>query len=87
MPTVVLQGTDDPIIHVESVRDLAANIRDADLFIIPGVGHDIPRQLCRPSSTRLPQQRHAQSAHKYKEAGSDRCWACAGFVSEIAPAE
>jgi pimeloyl-ACP methyl ester carboxylesterase len=45
VPTVVLQGTDDPIIPVESGQDLAANIPGADLFIIPGLGHDMPVQL------------------------------------------
>ncbi len=45
VPTVVLQGTDDPLIPVESAQDLAANIQGADLFIIPGLGHDMPKQL------------------------------------------
>jgi pimeloyl-ACP methyl ester carboxylesterase len=45
VPTVVLQGTDDPLIPVKSAQDLAANIQGADLFIIPGVGHDMPIQL------------------------------------------
>ncbi len=46
-PTVVLQGTDDPIVPVESARDIAANIPGADLRIIEGLGHDIPLQLVR----------------------------------------
>jgi pimeloyl-ACP methyl ester carboxylesterase len=45
VPTVVLQGTDDPLIPVESGKDLAANIQGADLFIIPGLGHDMPMEL------------------------------------------
>jgi pimeloyl-ACP methyl ester carboxylesterase len=45
VPTVVLQGTDDPLIPVESGQDLADNIPGADLFIIPGLGHDMPMQL------------------------------------------
>ena len=45
VPTVVLQGTDDPLIPVESAQDLAANIQGADLFIMPGLGHDMPKQL------------------------------------------
>ncbi|MFL6483506.1 MAG: alpha/beta fold hydrolase [Nitrososphaera sp.] len=45
VPTVVLQGTDDLLIYVESGKDLAANIQGADLFIIPGLGHDMPLQL------------------------------------------
>jgi pimeloyl-ACP methyl ester carboxylesterase len=45
VPTVVLQGTDDPLVPVESGQDLAVNIPGADLFIIPGLGHDMPIQL------------------------------------------
>jgi pimeloyl-ACP methyl ester carboxylesterase len=44
VPTV-LQGTDDPLIPIESAKDLAGNIQGADLFIIPGLGHDMPMQL------------------------------------------
>jgi pimeloyl-ACP methyl ester carboxylesterase len=45
VPTVVLQGTDDPLIPIESGQDLTANIQGADLFIIPGLGHDMPMLL------------------------------------------
>ena len=45
VPTVMLQGTDDPLVTVESGQDLAANIPGADLFIIPGLGQDMPMQL------------------------------------------
>ena len=45
VPTVVLQGTADLLISEESGKDLAANIQGANLFIIPGLGHDMPLQL------------------------------------------
>lgn len=45
VPTVVLQGTADLLISEESGKDLAANIQGADLFIVPGLGHDMPLQL------------------------------------------
>jgi pimeloyl-ACP methyl ester carboxylesterase len=44
-PTVVLHGADDPLIPVEGGRDTAANIRGAELRIIPGMGHDLPPAL------------------------------------------
>lgn len=44
-PTVVLQGTDDPIVSVEAAREIAAKIPGADLRIIEGLGHDMPLQL------------------------------------------
>jgi fermentation-respiration switch protein FrsA (DUF1100 family) len=64
VPIVVLQGTDDPLIPVESGQDLAANIQGADLFIIPGLGHDMPMQLvCQASLTQSSWQllAHSQS--------------------------
>ncbi len=45
VPTVVLQGTDDPIVPVESARDIAASIPGADLRIVEGLGHALPLEL------------------------------------------
>jgi pimeloyl-ACP methyl ester carboxylesterase len=44
-PTVVLHGLDDPLVPVEGGRDTAANIVDAELREIPGMGHDLPAAL------------------------------------------
>jgi pimeloyl-ACP methyl ester carboxylesterase len=44
-PTVVLHGADDPLVPVESARDIAARVPNADLRIVPGMGHDIPVAL------------------------------------------
>ena len=44
-PTVILHGADDPLVPVESARDLAAKIPGADLRFVPGMGHDIPAGL------------------------------------------
>lgn len=44
-PTVVLHGADDPLIGPESGRDTADNIPDAELRIVPGMGHDFPPSL------------------------------------------
>ncbi|MFT3729791.1 MAG: alpha/beta hydrolase [Terricaulis sp.] len=45
VPTVVLHGDADPLVPVEGVRDVAANIKGAELRIVPGMGHDIPVAL------------------------------------------
>lgn len=45
VPTVVLQGTEDPLVPVESAEDIAAHIPNAELRIIPGLGHTIPVEL------------------------------------------
>ncbi len=45
VPTVVLQGTDDPIRSVDAAREIATKIDGADLRVIDGLGHDIPPQF------------------------------------------
>jgi pimeloyl-ACP methyl ester carboxylesterase len=44
-PTVVLHGAQDPLIPVEAGRDTAANVPNAELRIIEGMGHNVPPQL------------------------------------------
>ena len=44
-PTIVVHGSDDPLVPVEGGRDTAANIAGAELIEIPGMGHDLPAQL------------------------------------------
>lgn len=44
-PTVVLQGTDDPLAPVASAEDIVARVLGAELRLIPGLGHDIPVAL------------------------------------------
>ena len=46
-PAVVVHGAEDPVVPVEAGRDVAANIPNADLRIIPGMGHDIPVPLVK----------------------------------------
>jgi pimeloyl-ACP methyl ester carboxylesterase len=46
VPTLVIHGTDDPLIPVECARDIAHTIPGAKLLIIEGMGHalsDIPQ--------------------------------------------
>lgn len=44
-PTLVIHGDADPLVPVEGGRDTAANIKGAELKIIPGMGHDLPVEL------------------------------------------
>lgn len=44
-PTVVLHGEADPLVPVAAGRDTAANIRGAELIVVPGMGHDLPPAL------------------------------------------
>lgn len=44
-PTLVIHGTDDPLVPVEGGRDTAASIPGAKLIELPGMGHDLPAAL------------------------------------------
>jgi pimeloyl-ACP methyl ester carboxylesterase len=44
-PTVVLQGTADPIVPMASAEDVAARVPKAELRIVLGLGHNIPEAL------------------------------------------
>ena len=44
-PTLVIHGDADPLVSIEGGRDTAANIKGAELRIIPGMGHDLPLEL------------------------------------------
>jgi pimeloyl-ACP methyl ester carboxylesterase len=44
-PTLVIHGADDPLVPVTGGRDTAEAIPDAELLIIEGMGHDMPRPL------------------------------------------
>jgi pimeloyl-ACP methyl ester carboxylesterase len=41
-PTLVIHGTDDPLVKVECGKNTAAAILGAKLMIIDGMGHDLP---------------------------------------------
>jgi len=45
VPTLVLHGADDPLMPVEHARDTAACIPGAELLVIEGMGHDLPRPV------------------------------------------
>lgn len=44
-PTMVIHGTDDPLVPVEAGRDTAANIAGAEITEVPGMGHNLPEAL------------------------------------------
>jgi pimeloyl-ACP methyl ester carboxylesterase len=45
VPTVVLHGEADPLVDVSGGRATAAAIPGAELVVIPGMGHDLPREV------------------------------------------
>jgi len=44
-PTLVIHGTDDPLVPVEGGKHTAASIPGAELMLVPGMGHDLPKPL------------------------------------------
>ncbi|MFT4283944.1 MAG: alpha/beta hydrolase, partial [Protaetiibacter sp.] len=44
-PTLVLHGEDDRTLHWSAAVDLAQAIPDAELVLVPGLAHDLPREL------------------------------------------
>ena len=44
-PTLVIHGADDPLVPVEAGKDTAESIPGAQLMIIDGMGHDLPREI------------------------------------------
>jgi pimeloyl-ACP methyl ester carboxylesterase len=45
VPAVVVHGADDPLVPVAAGRDTAQSIPNAELRIVPGMGHDLPVAL------------------------------------------
>lgn len=41
-PVLVLHGDEDPILPVENGKAIASGIRNAQLEVLPGVGHELP---------------------------------------------
>ncbi len=42
VPTLVIHGTDDPLVPMEAGKEIAGAIQGAELMVIEGMGHDLP---------------------------------------------
>jgi pimeloyl-ACP methyl ester carboxylesterase len=45
VPTLVIHGLEDKMVHVSGGRATASAIPDAELLLVPGMGHDVPPAL------------------------------------------
>ena len=45
VPTLVIHGTDDKMVHVSGGRATSRAIPGSELLLVPGMGHDVPHQL------------------------------------------
>lgn len=47
-PTVVIHGSEDPLVRIRNGRNLARVIAGARFVVVDGMGHDLPEQVWRP---------------------------------------
>ncbi|QNN51669.1 alpha/beta fold hydrolase [Nocardioides mesophilus] len=47
VPTLVIHGLDDRMVHVSGGRATAQSVPGAELLLVPGMGHDVPAELHR----------------------------------------
>ncbi|AYF98007.1 alpha/beta fold hydrolase [Protaetiibacter intestinalis] len=45
MPVVVMHGTADRVLSADAARDMAAAIPGAELLLVEGMGHELPREV------------------------------------------
>jgi pimeloyl-ACP methyl ester carboxylesterase len=45
VPTLVIHGRDDPLVPLAAGQDTADSIPEAELLVIAGMGHDLPRPV------------------------------------------
>ena len=45
VPTLVIHGTADKMVHVSGGRATSRAIPGSELLLVPGMGHDLPEQL------------------------------------------
>ncbi len=60
VPTLVVHGADDPLVNPSGGRATARAIPGADLLVLDGLGHDLPRALWDPITQAIAE--HVQRA-------------------------
>ncbi|MEU3622745.1 alpha/beta hydrolase [Amycolatopsis coloradensis] len=45
VPALVVHGSKDPLVHVSGGRATARALRESELDVVPGMGHDLPRAI------------------------------------------
>lgn len=53
VPTLVIHGDADPLVDVSGGRATASALPGAELWLVPGMGHDLPPQLFVPLADRI----------------------------------
>lgn len=66
-PSLIIHGSDDPLVPFAAGLDTAANIRNAQLLELPDVGHNLPTSLYGHVSDAI-----ADLARRYQNNGLPR---------------
>jgi pimeloyl-ACP methyl ester carboxylesterase len=53
VPTLVIHGSDDALVNVSGGRATAAAVPGAELLVVDGMGHDLPREVWREIIDRI----------------------------------
>lgn len=64
-PTLVIHGSDDPVIPLAGGQDTAKRIRDAKLKVVDGMGHNFPPALMKKMTKWI--SRHVKKAEKSRK--------------------
>ena len=70
VPTLVIHGASDPVFDVSGGRATAAAIPGAELVVIDGMGHDLPRALWSQFAAKIAEVVKRGEAHRTAAAGS-----------------
>ena len=52
-PTLIINGSEDPLIPLDHAKALAKGIINSQLFIMEGVGHELPEDLMEDISNKM----------------------------------
>jgi pimeloyl-ACP methyl ester carboxylesterase len=61
--TLVIHGSEDPLVPVEAGKHTASLVRDAKLMIVEGMGHDYPSEVVPSLSERIIQHCREADGH------------------------
>ena len=53
IPTLIINGSEDPLIPIDHAYALSEGITESELYVMTGVGHELPEELMNEISSRM----------------------------------
>ena len=53
IPTLIINGSEDPLIPIDHAFALSEGITKSELYVMEGVGHELPEELMNEISSRM----------------------------------